>query len=69
MIEAFSADIIATLLSLKVEIEERLETNIYMTIVGATEAHLIAKEIGEAQVGVILLPSRPFPSFWEQQRL
>lgn len=40
-----------------------------MTLSGATEAHLLAKEIGEAGVGVIFVSSRPFPTTWEQKRV
>lgn len=30
---------------------------------------MIAKEIGEAGVGVILIPSRPFPMTWKSKRM
>jgi len=36
---------------------------------GASEAHLLAKEIGRAGVGVILNPSRPFPNEWRSRRI
>jgi len=40
-----------------------------MVFSGAAEAHLLAKEIGKAGVGVILNPSRPFPSIWDRRRI
>ncbi|KAJ6572076.1 carbohydrate esterase family 9 protein [Mycena capillaripes] len=63
-----SADIIASLLVLKKEAEAVNGTPIRLTLTGATEAHLLAKEIGQAGVGVIL-EQRPFPSAWEQKRI
>lgn len=69
MIEVYSADVIATLLLLKAEVEAQTGTKIQMTLSGATEAHLLAKEIGEAGVGVVFVSSRPFPTTWEQRRL
>ncbi|KAJ7579295.1 carbohydrate esterase family 9 protein [Mycena floridula] len=68
VVEAYSADIIATLLILKNEVEQEKRSTIKLTITGATEAHLLAKELGEAGVGVVL-SSRPFPYTWEQRRI
>ncbi|KAH9176442.1 carbohydrate esterase family 9 protein [Lactarius sanguifluus] len=69
VVEAYSADVIATLILLKKEVEGKTGTTIKMTIVGATEAHLLAEEIAEANIGVIFKPSRPFPAVWEQRRV
>ena len=69
VVEAYSADVIATLILLKKEVEEKTGATIKMTIVGATEAHLLVKEIGEANIGIIFKPSRPFPVVWEQRRM
>ncbi|KAF8217750.1 carbohydrate esterase family 9 protein [Mycena galopus ATCC 62051] len=63
-----SADIIASLLVLKKEVEAAKGNTIQLTLAGATEGHLLAKEIGEAGVGV-LVQQRPCPSRWEQKRL
>lgn len=63
-----SADIIATLLVLKKEVEAAKGNTIRLTITGATEAHLLAEQIGRAGVGVIL-HQRPYPSIWEQKRI
>ncbi|EGO25467.1 hypothetical protein SERLADRAFT_437208 [Serpula lacrymans var. lacrymans S7.9] len=69
VIEAHSADIIATLVRLKMEVEEAKGRTIKLTITGASEAHILAKELGEAGVGVILSPVRPFPTLWEDRRI
>ena len=64
-----SADIIATLIVLKKEVEHHTKAKIKLTIAGGGEAHLLAKELGEANVGVILNPVRPFPASWESRRI
>ncbi|KAJ8494882.1 hypothetical protein ONZ51_g2001 [Trametes cubensis] len=64
-----SADAIASLISLKGEVEHRLGRAIQMTLIGATEAHLLAKELGQANVGVVVSPTRPFPDHWEKRRI
>ena len=69
VIEAHSADVIATLVLLKKEVEEKTGATIHMTIAGATEAHLLVKEIAEAKIGIIFKPSRPFPTTWERRRV
>ncbi|CAK5272162.1 unnamed protein product [Mycena citricolor] len=68
VVYAESADIIATLLVLKKEVEASTGKAFKLTITGATEAHLLAKELGAAGVGIILNP-RPFPGLWEQRRV
>lgn len=67
--DVHSADQIATLLLLKEEVESTTGNSIKLTLTGCSEAHLLAKEIGEAGVGVILNPVRPFPSTWDQRRM
>lgn len=64
-----SADIIATLIVLKAEVKRHVKTNIKLTIAGGGEAHLLAKELAKADVGVILNPVRPFPASWETRRI
>ena len=64
-----SADIIATLITLKAEVEHHTKSHIRLTIAGGGEAHLLAKELGAAKVGVILNPVRPFPASWETRRI
>jgi hypothetical protein len=68
-VEAHSADIIATLIMLKKQVEGQKGDAIKLTITGASEAHLLAKELAAANVGVIVNPSRPFPASWEDRRM
>ncbi|KIM40067.1 hypothetical protein M413DRAFT_446222 [Hebeloma cylindrosporum] len=69
VIKVQSADIMASLISLKKEVEVQSGTRIQMTFSGANEAHLLAKEIGDAEIGIILQPSRPFPGTWKSKRI
>ena len=71
VVEAHSADIIPTLITLKMEVEYTTKKEMRLTITGGAEAHLLAKELAAAKIGVILTPSRlgPFPSVWEGRRL
>ncbi|KAF8558348.1 composite domain of metallo-dependent hydrolase [Imleria badia] len=69
VIQAQNADIIASLIKLKKEVEVSKCVDLKLTVTGAAEAHLLAKHLGEANVGVILTPSRPFPMTWEMTRI
>jgi hypothetical protein len=69
VIEADSADIIASVIYLKAEVETKLGYKLKITISGAAEAHLLAPDLSQAGVGVILRPSRPFPTNWEKRRM
>ncbi|EJF61654.1 composite domain of metallo-dependent hydrolase [Dichomitus squalens LYAD-421 SS1] len=69
VVEANSADTIASVLTLKAEVESKLHTSLKLTIIGGSEAHLLAQELGAANVGVILNPARPFPNDWEERRI
>jgi len=69
VIEVENADIMATLLKLKAEVENRRGTVMKMVFAGAAEAHLLAPEIAKAKVGVILRPARPFPFTWDSRRI
>jgi hypothetical protein len=69
VIDTENADVIATLLDLKTEIEWATNTQIRMVISGGAEAHLLAKELGQAGVGVILTRPRPFPETWSGKNM
>ncbi|GBE80175.1 predicted protein [Sparassis crispa] len=69
VIDVASADIMVTLLKLKAQIEEERGSTLRMVFARATEAHLIASEIAQAKVGVILDPVRPFPQIWDERRI
>ncbi|KAH7100379.1 hypothetical protein BKA62DRAFT_252537 [Auriculariales sp. MPI-PUGE-AT-0066] len=66
VIHVDSADIIASLIELKAEVDK--ESKIRLVISGATEAHLVAKELAAAKVGVIV-NSRPLPLVWDMLRV
>ncbi|CED83667.1 Metal-dependent hydrolase, composite domain [Phaffia rhodozyma] len=63
------ADIIARLIQLKKSIQEETGDSINLVIHGGSEAHLLAKELAEANVGVLLAPARSFPTGWDQRRI
>ena len=69
IIEVGSADIMASLIEFKKDFAEQDGDSIKLTFAGASEAHLLAKEIGEAGIGVLLTRPRPFPAVWEQRRM
>jgi len=64
-----SADIMSSLIVLKQEVEAQAGSIINFTFTGASEAHILAKEIGQNGIGVILTSSRPFPGTWESKRI
>ena len=64
-----SADIMATLVDLKWDYERITGNKLWLTFSGATEAHLLAKEISRAGISVILTCPRAFPATWEQRRM
>lgn len=84
VLDVHSADIMATLLILKAEVEDKLGSRMKMVFSGGAEAHMLAKEIGapniesvsinsllfiaHAGVGVILSPSKPMPAAWDSRR-
>ncbi|RPD56488.1 composite domain of metallo-dependent hydrolase [Lentinus tigrinus ALCF2SS1-7] len=71
VIDVESADIMSTLISLKSEVERTLSLTapLRFTFTGAGEAYLVAKELGNAKIGVILTQPRPFPKAWETRRI
>ncbi|KAF9227423.1 carbohydrate esterase family 9 protein [Gyrodon lividus] len=69
VVQAQNADIIASLIKLKKEVEASTNAALRLIVAGATEAHLLARELGEANIGVIITPSRPFPEAWEMKRI
>lgn len=52
VIEVGSADIMATLLILKAEVEDKLGSRMRMVFAGASEAHVLAEEISGCQIMV-----------------
>jgi hypothetical protein len=69
IVEAHSAEIIASIILLKKEVEASIGRAIKVTISGASEAHLLASELAKARIGVVVAPSRSFPATWEDRRM
>jgi hypothetical protein len=63
-----SADIVANLIQIKADYEETTEKRLQLTFAGGAEAHLIAGEIAEAGVSVIVMRPRPYPGTWDRSR-
>ncbi|CAK4031476.1 carbohydrate esterase family 9 [Lecanosticta acicola] len=80
IIGVHSADIIASLLRLKGQVEEAMNkkrsgndspgtaAHLRVVILGGAEAHLVAKELAEAGVGVVLAPLFSYATSWDQRR-
>ncbi|TFK22333.1 hypothetical protein FA15DRAFT_706442 [Coprinopsis marcescibilis] len=69
VVEVDSADIMASLLILKTDVEDRIGSRMRMVFSGAAEAHLLARQLSVAGVGVILCPARQYPMVWDQRRI
>ncbi|KAG6332265.1 hypothetical protein ID866_6822 [Astraeus odoratus] len=67
-VDAKNADVIASLLALKAQVEADSKVPMKLTIVGGAEAHLLTPELASANVGVIVAPVRSFPFYWEGRR-
>ncbi|CAG8574681.1 23878_t:CDS:10 [Dentiscutata erythropus] len=63
-----SKDEIATLIKLKIHIKN-LGGNLKLVIAGGAEAHMLAIELAENEIPVILNPSRPTPRLWTAQHV
>lgn len=64
-----SADGIASALRVKQDVEKALKgAKIKMAIIGGAESHLVAQELADAAVGVILTPLQPMPLNWDSRR-
>ncbi|KAK1229532.1 hypothetical protein PQX77_007420 [Marasmius sp. AFHP31] len=69
VVEVDSADIMASLVSMKAEVDDRIGGQMRMVFSGASEAYLLAKELYQARVGVILTRLRPSYTQWDGRRL
>jgi len=69
VVDTNNADVIATLLDLSDELSQLYGCKVKLTISGGAEAHLLAKELGQAGVGVILTRPRPFPLKWSGRNM
>lgn len=77
-----SADLIASLLRVKADVEEAMtattattttvegtiSAKLRLLIIGAAESHLLASSLASADVGVVLAPLLPYAESWDQRR-
>lgn len=68
VVTVHSADAIASLLSVKKEVEEVSSSKIHLTVLGGAESHLVADALADAKVGVVLAPLQSYSTSWEQRR-
>jgi imidazolonepropionase-like amidohydrolase len=75
VITAHSADLIASLLRVKTDVETAISANdasdpaqLQIIIVGGAESHLLADELVAANVSVVLAPLLPYAETWDQRR-
>jgi len=69
IVKTNNADIIATVLAVKAEVETSNKHKMRLVFMGAAEAHLVVSELRNADVGVILTPPRSFPYTWDHRRV
>ena len=69
-ISVHSADLIASLLRVKDEIESssEKEEKLRLIIIGGAESHILANELAKAVVSVVLAPMLPYAESWDQRR-
>ncbi|KAK8155039.1 hypothetical protein BKA80DRAFT_304450 [Phyllosticta citrichinensis] len=68
VISVDSADTTASILRVKGAVEQAANRKIRLAIVGGAEAHLVAKELAAADVGVVLAPLLQYSQAWDQRR-
>ncbi|KAJ4478297.1 hypothetical protein J3R30DRAFT_3890154, partial [Lentinula aciculospora] len=69
VVEVHNADIMASLIMLRAEVDSKIGGQMRMVFVGATEAWLLAEQLSQARVGVILTSLQPVASTWDQKRI
>lgn len=68
VLNAHKADTIAAILRVKSAAEDASSIPLRMLLIGGAEAHLLAAELAEAGVGVVLAPLLSYRSEWEERR-
>nr|XP_031860080.1 uncharacterized protein CI109_004444 [Kwoniella shandongensis]KAA5527152.1 hypothetical protein CI109_004444 [Kwoniella shandongensis] len=64
VVKTSKADVIAAVVRLKKEVGDKVK----ITILGGHESWLIADELAEANIGVIVSPARSYPGDWDSRR-
>ncbi|OWZ77540.1 amidohydrolase [Cryptococcus neoformans Bt85] len=65
VVEVSSADVISALVRLKREVGRKVK----ITILGGHESWLIAQDLADEDIGVIVAPARSYPEEWGQRRI
>lgn len=68
VIDVHSADVIASLLRMKGEVERTSKNELRLIILGGAESHMLADTLAAANVGVILAPLFSYALSWDQRR-
>lgn len=69
VIHVDSADIMATLIQLKREVERKTGNSLKFVFAGGAEAWMVASDIAAANINVILTPPRFYPGTWDKKRI
>ncbi|KAL0573973.1 hypothetical protein V5O48_007988 [Marasmius crinis-equi] len=69
VIDVHSADIMTSLIAMKAEVDDRIGGQMRMVFSGASEAHVLAKELHRARIGVILTRLRPTYTEWDGRKI
>ena len=74
VLDVHSADMIASILRMKVDVESAMRISgifssaINLVIYGGAESHILAEELADAGVSVILSPLQAYSETWDQRR-
>ena len=74
VLSVHSADTITSIIRMKSAVESAIakstskDTKLRIVIIGAAEAHLVANELAEANISVVLAPLQPHQGSWDQKR-
>ncbi|ORY35366.1 hypothetical protein BCR39DRAFT_509101 [Naematelia encephala] len=65
VVDVNKADIIAALVRLKKEVAPKMK----LTLLGAAESWMLAEELAEENIGVVVTRPRSFPATWDSRRI
>lgn len=77
VISVHKADIIATLINMKRVVDLLIAQEwkgkgpaprLRLVILGGAESHIVAQELAEADIGVVMAPPFPYATLWDQRR-
>jgi imidazolonepropionase-like amidohydrolase len=74
VLSAHSADVITSIIRLKLEIEDAIQSlpistsKLRVIIIGGAESHLVAQDLARADIAIVLAPLLPHAQTWDQRR-